>query len=101
MSRRTDSYLNKNYDFNFNAGGLSIIGLITLAIMIIFIEPWLVFWLSYFGGWVAKVIIGNYIVNGLNLIGIVITKDQIPLLAGVLGWIGGFFKTLSTSKKGS
>jgi hypothetical protein len=96
--KRTDSYLNN--DFDFNVGGLTVLGLISLIIVILFIAPWLSFWLAYFGGWVAKVTIGNYIVRALELIGILITKDQIPLLAGGLGWIGGFFKTISTTKKG-
>lgn len=96
--KRTDNYLNKNYDFDFNTNGLPILGLIFLVIIIIFVVPWLSFWLAYFGGWVAKIIIGNQLVNGLELIGIIISKDQIPLLAGILGWIGGFFKATSIKK---
>ena len=98
--KRTDNYLNKNYDFEFNTNGLSILGLISLIIVIIFVVPWLSFWLAYFGGWIAKIIIGNQLVNGLELIGIIISKDQIPLLAGILGWIGGFFKA-TLIKKGN
>lgn len=98
MSKRTDNYLNRNYDFNFNTGGLSIIGLITLIIVIIFIAPWLSFWLAYFGGWIAKITIGKYLVSGFSLIGLNLSIDSIPLLAGTLGWIGGFFKAISTSK---
>lgn len=94
---RTDGYLNKDYDFDIS-GGLSLLGLISLVIGIIFVAPWLSFWLAYFGGWIAKIIIGNQLVNGLELIGIIISKDQIPLLAGILGWIGGFFKTVSIKK---
>lgn len=97
--KRTNNYLNNNYDFDL--GGLSILGLIGLIIVIIFIAPWLSFWLAYFGGWIAKITIGDYIVRALELIGILITKDQIPLLAGGLGWIGGFFKTATNIKKGN
>jgi len=97
--KRIDNYLNNNYDINL--GGLSILGLITLIIVIIFIAPWLSFWIAYFGGWIAKITIGDYIVRALELIGILITKDQIPLLAGGLGWIGGFFKTTINAKKGN
>ena len=98
--KRTDSYLNKNYDFNSNTEGLTIMGLLFMIILIIFIAPWLTFWLAYFGGWVAKITIGKYLVSGLSLIGLDISLDSIPLLAGVLGWIGGFFKaTISTTKK--
>lgn len=94
--KRTDNYLNKDYEFNID--GLSILGLISLVIVIIFVVPWLSFWLAYFGGWIAKITIGNQLVNGLELIGIIISKDQIPLLAGILGWIGGFFKATSIKK---
>lgn len=80
--------------------GLSILGLISLMAILIFIVPWLSFWLAYFGGWIAKITIGNQLVNGLSLIGIIISKDQIPLLAGIFGWIGGFFKA-ATMKKGN
>jgi len=94
--KRTDLYLNKDYDFNMD--NLSILGIIAIIIVTIFIIPWLSFWLAYFGGWVAKITIGNQLVNGLELIGIIISKDQIPLLAGILGWIGGFFKATSIKK---
>lgn len=92
--KKTDSYLNKNYDFNFDTSGLSLIGAIALLAVVIFIAPWLSFWLAYFGGWIAKLVIGDYIVAGLQYFGITITKDTIPLLAGTLGWIGGFFKEI-------
>ena len=68
-------------------------GLIVLFVLAIVILPWVAFWLAYFGGWIAKLVIGGYLVQGLAILGINITLDQIPLLAGVLGWIGGFFKT--------
>ncbi len=97
MKRATNNYFNTDT----NAGGLTILGLIALIVMIVFIAPWLSFWLAYFGGWIAKITIGDYIVRALELIGILITKDQIPLLAGGLGWIGGFFKSISSSKKGN
>lgn len=68
-------------------------GVILVVVAGIFILPWLAFWLAYFGGWIAKIVIGKYLVQGLAMLGLNITLDQIPLLAGVLGWIGGFFKT--------
>jgi len=97
--KRTDLYLNKDYDIDLN--NLSILGIIAILVITIFIAPWLGFWIAYFGGWVAKITIGNYLINGLEYLGILITKDQIPLLAGVLGWIGGFFKASNhNTKKG-
>lgn len=89
--KRTDSYLDRNYNFNVG-GGLSVLGIIGLVIGVIFIAPWLSFWLAYFGGWVAKIVIGNYLVKGFALFGITMPIDKIPLAAGILGWIGGFFK---------
>lgn len=73
--------------------------IILIIVALIFVGPWIYFWLSYFGGWIAKLVIGKYIVAGLKLIGITIPMNKIPLLAGTLGWIGGFFKTLSSSSK--
>lgn len=98
--KRTDLYLNKDYNIDLN--NLSILGIIAIVVITIFITPWLSFWIAYFGGWVAKITIGNYLINGLEHLGILITKDQIPLLAGVLGWIGGFFKVSNhNTKKGN
>ena len=70
----------------------AILGLLVLAI---FIEPFLLFWLGYFSGWIAKLIIGKYIVAGFALLGITLPLDSIPLFAGVLAWIGSFFKNSS------
>ena len=96
--KRTDGYLNSDYNFNFDPFRLSFIGFIGIIILMIFVIPWASFWLAYFGGWIAKIAIGNQLVRALELIGILITKDQIPLLAGGLGWIGGFFKAISITK---
>ena len=81
---------------NIFGDSLTILGIIGLIIIAIFIAPWLSFWLAYFGGWIAKITIGNYIVKGFALLGITLPLNKIPLIAGVLGWIGGFFKNIST-----
>ena len=100
--KRTDSYLNKDYGFNFNFGGLTILGAIALIILAVIIEPFLVFWLCYFSGWIAKITIGKTLVRALELLGIIISKDQLPWLAGALGWIGSFFKNINfNNKKGN
>lgn len=72
---------------------LKVIGGVALIILSIFIAPWLLFWISYFGGWVAKLLIGKYLVEGFTYFNINIPIDKIPLIAGCIGWIGGFFKT--------
>ena len=99
--KRTDLYLNRDYDFHFNTGGLTILGAIALIILAVFIAPWISFWLAYFGGWVAKITIGDQLVLALNFLNISINKESIPLLAGGLGWVGSFFKSINSLKKGN
>ena len=71
------------------------IAIIFTAVLICFIFPWLSFWLAYLGGWIAKVTIGTPLTHSLNtLFGTTrFTPDMIPVMAGALGWLGGFFKT--------
>lgn len=77
----------------------SITVLLATIFVLLFIIPWLSFWTAYFTGWITKIVIGKYLVEGFALLGITLPLDKIPLLAGIFGWIGGFFKTLNTSKK--
>jgi hypothetical protein len=69
-----------------------------LLIGLLILYPWLIFWFAYLGGYFAKLFIGEQLVTGLALLGINISIEQIPLIAGTLGWIGGFFKAISFSK---
>ena len=79
---------------------LKVIGAIFLIILLIFVAPWITFWLCYFAGWIAKILIGNYLVGGFSIFKIDLPLDKIPLLAGTLGWIGSFFKnTINLGKK--
>jgi hypothetical protein len=88
-------YFKENYDTTTT--GFAIAGIIATCIVMIFVLPWLGFWLAYFGGWIAKITIGGVLVKGLALIGLNITPDKIPLLSGALGWIGGFFKSITST----
>lgn len=81
-----------NLSFNFYA----LVGIFSVFLITLFILPWLGFWLSYFCGWVAKITIGKYLVAGFNYLGFPLVLDKIPLVAGTLGWIGGFFKAITT-----
>jgi hypothetical protein len=74
-----------------------IIGAIIAIIIMFILEPFLIFWISYFGGWLAKLMIGSHLIKGLNLLHIAIELNQIPLLAGTLGWIGAFFHNIINS----
>jgi hypothetical protein len=85
---------NFTYTFrNKTASGWAALDLIFLALLVVLISPWIHFWLAYFCGWIAKLLIGKYIVEGFALFGIMLPLDKIPLLAGALGWVGSFFKT--------
>lgn len=77
-----------------------ILKFIIFIILMIFIIPWLSFWFAYFMGWICKLVIGQQLITGLALLGITLPVDKIPLLAGTLGWIGGYFKVIhyNTSK---
>ena len=76
------------------------LGVFTLIIGLFLILPFISFWASYFGGWICKITIGNTLVKALNMLfnTAYFTKDMIPWIAGALGWIGGFFKSVNTSK---
>ena len=76
---------------------LKILGVVTAVVLFIFIAPWLFFWIAYFGGWIAKITIGEYLVAGLGYLGLTVPLDKIPLLAATLGWFGGFFKSVTTA----
>ena len=69
-------------------------GFATLILLIV-IMPFINFWLAYFGGWIASLVIGNPLCNALNTIfGTTrFNPSMIPLIAGGLGWIGSYFKT--------
>lgn len=74
------------------AGALiAIIGIIALFIF----APMISFFLSYFGGWICKITFGDTLCSALNTLFNVsfFTPDKLPMMAGALGWVGGYFKT--------
>lgn len=91
------SSFNKKMSDKIVAGGApAIIGFIVAALLILFFYPWIAFWLCYFEGWIAKLLIGNYLVEGFAILGITVPIAKIPLIAGLFGWVGGFFKGIHT-----
>jgi hypothetical protein len=72
----------------------------TIIILFLFI-PFISFWLSYFGGWITSLVIGDTLCKALNILfnTAYFTKDMIPMMSGALGWIGGFFKSIHSNKK--
>ena len=73
-------------------------GVVSIAALVI-ILPFISFWLAYFGGWLCSLVIGDVLAEGLNALFNTthFTKDMIPLCAGTLGWIDGYFKCRVTS----
>lgn len=78
-----------------------IIGVVALFAILVVVMPFISFWLSYFGGWVTSKVVGDTLCQALNTLfnTSMFTKEMLPWYAGALGWIGGFFKTISTSSK--
>lgn len=75
--------------------GWAIVGIIAFFVVLIIIQPALFFWLGYFGGWLAKLVIGTKLVTAINMVfGTAFTADMLPMIGGALGWIGGFFKSV-------
>ena len=82
-----------------NVSGWAIVGVIAFLVVAIIIEPALLFWLGYFSGWLAKLVIGTKLVTAINIVfGTTFTADMLPMIGGALGWIGGFFKSVRTIK---
>lgn len=78
--------------------GWAIVGIIAFFVVMIIIKPALSFWLGYFSGWLAKLVIGTKLVTAINMVfGTAFTADMLPMIGGALGWIGGFFKSIRTA----
>ena len=78
--------------------GWAIVGVIAFLIVVIIIQPALLFWLGYFSGWLAKLVIGTKLVTAINMIfGTALIADMLPMIGGALGWIGSFFKSVRTA----
>jgi len=74
---------------------------IVVALIWLFVEPFIIFWICYFSGWIAKITIGQYIVEGLTYFKLSVPITKIPLFTGTLGWIAAFFRSTLSMKKDS
>lgn len=93
--------MNKRKDNDFIEAIFTIIGAIAAAAAVLLIGPLISFWLYYFGGWIASIVIGNPLCTALNTAFNTtrFTPDQLPLIAGALGWIGGYFHSKNLNIK--
>lgn len=71
--------------------------LIALLVIVIVVGPLITFWLGYFGGWLAKIIIGGKLCEALAYLGLTVTPEMLPWIGAALAWIGGFFKSVHSS----
>lgn len=91
----------KYYGRSYNSGEktMGIIMLIAVLVVGIIIGPLITFWLGYFGGWLAKIIIGAKLCEALTYLGLTVTPEMLPWIGGALAWIGGFFKSVNTNSR--
>ena len=71
------------------------IGAVATMILLVVIMPFINFWLAYFGGWIASLVVGGPLCEALNtMFGTTrFIPSMIPWIAGGLGWIVSYFKT--------
>lgn len=86
-------------DNNFFEGA-GIVAVLVRFIDLFIFTPLFSFFINYFGGWICKIIFGDILCNSLNVLFNTNTfvPENLPIIAGALGWIAGFFKSISLSK---
>lgn len=79
--------------------GIGCVMAIAILVVALIIGPLVTFWLGYFSGWLAKIIIGAKLCEALGYVGLTVTPNMLPWIGAALAWIGSFFKSVSSSKK--
>lgn len=77
-----------------NISGWGVLGIIALAVILLIFEPFVLFWLGYFSGWIAKLVVGETLAGALNVAfnTTYFSAAMLPKLAGSLAWIGSSFR---------
>lgn len=75
--------------------------IVAIIILLVIFSSAITFGLGYFGGWLAKITIGSKLIEGLNLLFNTdyFDKDMLPMMSGILSWIGSFFKVYNFDSK--
>ena len=68
-----------------------------ILIIAFFISPFLHFLGGWIAGWLIKVTIGGFIINGLAIVGLQIPIESLPLFFGTLAVVASFFKTYNAN----
>lgn len=66
---------------------------IGIIIALYLIGPLIYFGFGYVAGLVIEFTLGRWVIEGLSIVGVYITMQQIPLLCGVLSLISMFFSS--------
>ena len=66
---------------------------IGILIALYLVAPLIYFGFGYVTGLVIKFTIGRWVIEGLSIVGVYITMQQIPILCGVLSLISMFFSS--------
>lgn len=83
-----------------NLNFVLILGLIFLPAILVILKPLVIFWLGYFSGWIAKIMIGDKICKAfLVAFGVSIEPSVLPWIGSALAWVGSFFKSIHISPK--
>ena len=74
------------------------IGAVATMILLVVIMPFINFWLAYFGGWIASLVVGGPLCEALNtMFGTTrFVPTMIPWIAGGLGSVSYTHLTLPT-----
>lgn len=67
--------------------------LIIAAIIAVFLTPLIAFSFGFFFGFIIKLILGSIVISGLDLLGLHISPEDLPLLFGTINLIAAFFWT--------
>lgn len=72
---------------------------ILLLVVVLIIEPVIIFGAGWFGGWILMKIVGAAVASGMNLLFDTsrFTPDIIPIVCGSLAVIGSYFKSHQTN----
>ena len=70
---------------------LGIIAIILGTILGIIVFPFIGFFMGWGIGWVLNLIMGTWIIDGLQLFHLTVTPNLVPLFFAIIGLIASFF----------
>jgi len=80
--------------------GLGCLGVVALALLLAVVLPLAYAAGGYFTGWILANLFsfaGDWVVGGAASLNIEITRDSLPLIGALLGFVGAFFRSTQTN----